>query len=392
MPGFSRGSRTHRARAEARRAEREQRSAASKSPSSPPAEDALLKLEAQQRIATAVRNLPDPYRDVLLRHYYDGQSIEEIARATARVPSTIRSQLTRGRARLRSQLECDADSNKLRKADSLSALGLLELATGAPRAAGATTPIATSTGVWVALAAATATALATAWTLESRGEPDANVLATLEPVQDPHAKEVVPRDARRARQDVLGTHSSNHDAGGGGRTAVCALVVDPSGQPIAGAVLQLYPPTPEPDRSPVQATTDEQGIVTLYLADALLKPDADETSCAFSVRAPGYATKYAETRVPPDRVTELDDFQLAPGGALEGLVVHAGGQPAPGAVLLAAMTGEGAMGELLRFSGPPMHRMRTSAIAPRGRTLSLRRATTRRHPVFGCKRMDLSGR
>ena len=52
-----------------------------------------------------LRRLPDKYRTVLHLYYYEDMTTEEIARLLDRSPATVRSQLMRGRDRLRVLLE-----------------------------------------------------------------------------------------------------------------------------------------------------------------------------------------------------------------------------------------------------------------------------------------------
>ncbi len=52
----------------------------------------------------AVMQLPEKYRIVIHLHYYEEYSIEEIAHALHRNPSTVKSQLSRGRKLLKSML------------------------------------------------------------------------------------------------------------------------------------------------------------------------------------------------------------------------------------------------------------------------------------------------
>jgi len=49
--------------------------------------------------------LPPQYREVLYLYYYEGYSTKEIARLLRRPESTVRSQMARGRERLRLDLE-----------------------------------------------------------------------------------------------------------------------------------------------------------------------------------------------------------------------------------------------------------------------------------------------
>ncbi len=69
-------------------------------PAASPQEEGLLE---------KVLALPAKYRTVIHLFYYEGYSIKEIARLKAQKESTIRSQLTRARHRLRSVLEEEAD-------------------------------------------------------------------------------------------------------------------------------------------------------------------------------------------------------------------------------------------------------------------------------------------
>ena len=53
----------------------------------------------------AVKQLPTQYREVIHLHYYEGYSTEEMAQILSRNPSTIRSDLRRGREKLKSLLK-----------------------------------------------------------------------------------------------------------------------------------------------------------------------------------------------------------------------------------------------------------------------------------------------
>ena len=53
----------------------------------------------------AVKQLPTQYREVIHLHYYEGYPTEEMARILSRNPSTIRSDLRRGREKLKSVLK-----------------------------------------------------------------------------------------------------------------------------------------------------------------------------------------------------------------------------------------------------------------------------------------------
>ena len=53
----------------------------------------------------AVKELPVQFREVIHLHYYEGYSTEEIAKILGRNPSTVRSDLRRGREKLKTILQ-----------------------------------------------------------------------------------------------------------------------------------------------------------------------------------------------------------------------------------------------------------------------------------------------
>ena len=53
----------------------------------------------------AVKELPVQFREVIHLHYYEGYSTEEIAKILGRNPSTVRSDLRRGREKLKTILK-----------------------------------------------------------------------------------------------------------------------------------------------------------------------------------------------------------------------------------------------------------------------------------------------
>lgn len=63
--------------------------------------------EVQKQIISCVLALGEPYRSVLLLHYYENLSSQEIARIRGQKASTVRSQLTRGRELLRTHLDAE---------------------------------------------------------------------------------------------------------------------------------------------------------------------------------------------------------------------------------------------------------------------------------------------
>ena len=63
--------------------------------------------EGGQRVADAVTSLPQPERDALVLHVWEGLSYEEIAVALGVPIGTVRSRLNRARTRLRELADPD---------------------------------------------------------------------------------------------------------------------------------------------------------------------------------------------------------------------------------------------------------------------------------------------
>jgi RNA polymerase sigma-70 factor (ECF subfamily) len=81
--------------------------AAARGEALPSAEELALRAEAQRRVVQAVLGLEEPYRSLIVLCYYEGLSPTEIARRRGVSGATLRSQLHRGRERLREQLDAD---------------------------------------------------------------------------------------------------------------------------------------------------------------------------------------------------------------------------------------------------------------------------------------------
>ena len=72
--------------------------------------DTLLQCPAEttdssREVLEAVLALPKQYREVIYLHYYEGYTAPEIAQLLGRLPSTVNTQLRRGREQLKTLLE-----------------------------------------------------------------------------------------------------------------------------------------------------------------------------------------------------------------------------------------------------------------------------------------------
>ena len=68
-------------------------------------EDVVFEMPEDQLLYEQLQMLPGKYRAVLHLFYYEELSVEEISRILGQKPSTVRTQLTRGRRMLKKKLE-----------------------------------------------------------------------------------------------------------------------------------------------------------------------------------------------------------------------------------------------------------------------------------------------
>ncbi len=377
----------HERRGRGRRRHYEHEVQRTKPEGSPGADELVLRVEAQQRIASAVCGLPQPYRDVLLRRYYDGQSFEAIAEAQGQAASTVRSQVTRGIAKLRAEFE---DSDRI----GGSAPAIFALAAGsadgyaAGLAGPAAKPDAGSTGRalsrgasrtpnWIPWVLATAAACAIAIPLfvaPSEDKPGLMPVAAPQEVTAIQTPELVgtAEPSQDARADVAAAASaplvlaSAPDQSGRGARV---LIVDKGGQPIPGSRLVWAPGGGEPA---IIALADDRGIAQLVFDR---QPFARELARGWHVpllaQAPGFAEQTIEWQPEADHLTAIGRVELVPGCTLTGLVLDAVGQPIAGAVVVSATESEAQKGLVRPRLGPAPHQRRVRTKSDAGGRFTL---------------------
>jgi RNA polymerase sigma-70 factor (ECF subfamily) len=132
----------NRLRGERRRASRERDVAQQESV--PSSADVADRLGTQRRVVDAVRELSEPYRTVIYLRWYEGLPPRTIAQRLERPIETVRSQLKRGHALLRDELDAEfgggTDGRAVWAGALLPFAGPPALPLGAIEAAGASTP------------------------------------------------------------------------------------------------------------------------------------------------------------------------------------------------------------------------------------------------------------
>ncbi len=83
--------------------------ALSAGPGSDPAASAI-RSERARALRSAVTELPEPYREVVILRFFGGLSLDEIARQTKQPLGTVKTHLRRGLLRLRADVEPRSDT------------------------------------------------------------------------------------------------------------------------------------------------------------------------------------------------------------------------------------------------------------------------------------------
>jgi len=273
------------------------------------------------RARGAARALGEPYRGVILAHFYEGLDAAAIAAQGGTSPATVRSQLARGLAQLRERLVREHGGDRARS------LSLFVLAAGREHV---TTPpllelLAMQTAAKLAIGATVIvlTALATRpwdrWNNAPLESEAAGAVAlgasvediTSEPLDDPSRRDGLPT-ATRAEANVSGGGTATSDstsvaAPAAPRTVVRAQALGDHDAPLADATLVSAHGNGRPRPGAPSAPSRPDGEVQLALADGELSLHHTTVfPMVFAVRAPGRATRFAGSVVLPDGAPAAD--------------------------------------------------------------------------------------
>jgi len=218
-------------------ARREQRERASARPEAEDGADALVaELELREKVARALRELPEPQRGTLMRHFLRGESLGAIARADGLAVATVHERVQRGLAELRRRL--DAEHAGERGAWALTLAALAERPTLPFGPWELTTMTA---GLKTAVAAVTLVGAGAWWWTSARSTQPGSLSAahTTEPVAletGPGARARSTPVAQSERAEFLQEPEPAAEV-----QAELALgrVLDKSGSPVAGVEIML---------------------------------------------------------------------------------------------------------------------------------------------------------
>jgi RNA polymerase sigma factor (sigma-70 family) len=316
--------------------------------SAPSSDTQLARLEEQERLARAVRALDDPYRSVILAHFYEGLDAAHIAARNGTSPATVRSQLARGLAQLRERL------TREHRGDRARTLSLFVLAAGRDHAA--TPPLLellamqTTTKLAIGATFIVVTALATGtWVRWSSTplQPERGGTAPLHASTEDAAELLsdagihshlasAERAAASALDDKPPTSGPTHAAPSAApRTIVRARAVGDRDTALVNATLASVHGNGRPRRGASSAPSGPEGNVRLALADEHLSLHRSTVfPMVFAVRAPGHATRFVVSTPALHAETDLGPVALPPGGGVRGRVIDVAGRPIEGTQIL----------------------------------------------------------
>lgn len=340
----------HRSRGELRRRRREQVAA----------QDRLTRTDAEvheafeiaREFACQVDDLPEPYRTLILRRYYDGYTASELARKEGIPPATVRSQLARARALLRNSWKRSGDHQEMR-----SIAGLVLLAGISPKSIGTVTIMKASHIGIVCVTIA----------LLFLGALKGGLLVGPEPYEDgdPAHGTVLVSDTESAADEegLLNGPAKSTDRQAIGpavpavasnttepsATRLLARIVDADQRPIAGATLDSPRLT-----GFGEAESDDAGLLVLVAAaESIPIWRGQPTTRECRITAKGHATRFLEVAMTPFEDTDLGDLVLAPGGSIAGRVVDEKGVRIAGVKVVLTRSALGGPSESVRLTGPP---------------------------------------
>ena len=205
--------------------------------------DLAVRAETHKQLVDAVMSLPDPYRTVIWRRYFDGASPRAIARERNVSLETIRTQLRRGRERLRTQMDATHDGDRMRWRVALLPLPAIksELALATTLGGGAYMGAKLKWGIGLAVAAAILT-MTTLIDFSGPGTPAGKAVGEPRPLQG----SIPPREAPLlvpTTVDAVDDDEPAHALAIDRDRDVHGKITNPDGQPVGGATLQIvrYP-------------------------------------------------------------------------------------------------------------------------------------------------------
>lgn len=233
-------------RSEQRRTRREQDAAQDEL--QPSVEELSARADQQRRLMALVADLDEIYREVVLRHYFDGQRLDEIARASGLPPTTVRTRLARALDMLRERLDRES------RGDRTQWMGAL-----APLAALPSAPLnfVSSATQLVCASLFVVGASVAAWWWWRDGSAASSNVAFADSAAADRSSAAHANEARHPRDSGLATHDADSVANVESRHALLVFgrIVDDAGQPISRAQILFE----RESQAPIEGSVGEVG-------------------------------------------------------------------------------------------------------------------------------------
>lgn len=311
-----------RLRGDERRARREAERARDAVDECDPA-DVVARAGAHRNVVDAVMQLPEHYRLVVLRRYYDGDTPAQIAASTGIPVATVKTRLQRGLAQLRAALDRDGGGDG--RAWAVALVPLLD------RPAAAPPPLALPGGLASLTALATVVVLLAAVALREPPpqQPQPSAVATVDPgpesAGEPADREP-PSGARRPAPAAAGIAGSAPRAVAGGldldagaRRALRVEVRDAAGRSVPDVLVSF-----EPDRGQGAAVVHSNADGLAQFTAAVLPGTVGVAGGPWTALRPVVVTEHSARRL---------TLLVAPRNSWRGRVVDEVGLAVPGATL-----------------------------------------------------------
>ena len=325
-------------------------------------------LEEQQRLAALVAALSEPYRSVVLRRFYRGETVAQIAEETGHSPATVRSQLARGLARLRESLDARArDEGKA--ANSLLLLAGGTTPTSLIPSAPPLSLLAMKTSTQLAMLAgfALVTVIGLSLLKPSGGDDPVGVpslglraaetqLAGQQEDTELSGEEESPTGTVRTERALPSPDAAVEEASAAAEPLPARLLlraVDEAGAGLAGVVLQPLRRKTGLDEGDPSQPSDGQGRIEFAIDAGRIRPFINGyLRLHHALRARYRVTAFVPVAPGPGEVVDLGKIELLPGGALSGRVLDQAGMPVAGASVVAMAAVVEKPLEELRLTGP----------------------------------------
>jgi len=314
-------------------AARRKQQALPESDPTPRPDELVERAEAHEAVVRALRKLEEPYRSVLLLHYFESLSVDEIARRLKTPRGTVATHLRRGRERLRAELvsKHGDDAHRICKMAAGPAIGA---ATGALTLSPPLLPLGMLAAGLIALAVVV-------WPDANDGALDRDATTFSANIEDSQHNSaggagIPTREDEDGRTQLSTENDSPFET-----VTITGRCIDAETQlPVAGAQISLkaslvrneqaiYAPEVKPNiQSPVRTAAD--GSFELDFENSeFYEYTILITGSNHAQRNAYWSVGWGRSIISSENQIELGTIELEPGYPLSGRVVDENGSPVP---------------------------------------------------------------